>query len=190
MGPPPHHNQVVVVMGVSGAGKSTIGRRLADRLDATFLEGDEFHPPENVERMAAGLPLDEAARQPWLDALAIEITAAHGRSEPTVLACSALRRDHRDRLRSAGPVTFVFLLVDPDELERRVAERDHEFMPPDLLDDQLATLEPPAPDETDVVLVDATSGIDDTVDEALAALDAHQTGKDSGYGTEPGGETA
>ncbi|MDZ7677533.1 MAG: gluconokinase, GntK/IdnK-type [Acidimicrobiales bacterium] len=163
-------DEVVVVMGVSGAGKTTIGRELASRTGARFVEGDRLHPPENVERMASGVALDDRTRAPWLDALAGEIAAAHERGEATVIAASVLRRAYRDRLRAAGPVTFVLLLVEPDELVRRLDERDHEFMPPGLLDDQLATLEPPGADEPDVVVVAPTGGIDSTVDAVRDAL--------------------
>lgn len=171
----------VVVMGVSGAGKSTIGRVLADRLGAAFVEGDELHPPANIERMAGGVALDDAARAPWLDALALEITTAIDGEHPVVIAASALRRAYRDHLRAAGPVTFVFLAVDPGELERRVTGRDHEFMPPELLADQLETLEPPDSDEPDVVVVAPGRGIEATVtavEEALAA--SHPTDGERG----------
>ncbi|MFP4512776.1 MAG: gluconokinase [Acidimicrobiales bacterium] len=162
--------EVVVVMGVSGAGKTTIGRELANRTGARFVEGDRLHPPENVERMASGVALDDRTRAPWLDALAVEIATAHDRGVPTVIAASVLRRSYRDRLRAAGPVTFVLLAVEPDELRRRLEAREHEFMPPALLDDQLATLEPPGADETDVAVVAPTGGVDTTVDAVLDAL--------------------
>lgn len=167
--PSPRGADVVVVMGVSGAGKSTVGRRLAERLGAEFVEGDDFHPEENVARMSAGLPLTDEHREPWLDALATRVTDAVAAGSPTVVAASALRRAHRDLLRGAGPVTFVFLLAAPEELAHRVESREHDFMPAELLDDQLATLEPPGPDEPDVVIVDAAGPIDSTV---AAAHDA------------------
>jgi gluconokinase len=165
----------VVVMGVSGAGKSSVGRVLADRLGASFVEGDGLHPPDNIERMAGGLALDDIARAPWLDALALEIATAAEREQPVVIAASALRRAYRDHLRAAGPVTFVFLAVDLDELERRVQDREHEFMPPALLADQLETLEPPDSDEADVVIIAPDRGIHATVDaveDALASFEA------------------
>lgn len=157
-------------MGVSGAGKSTIGRRLAERRDATFVEGDRLHPPVNIERMARGEPLDDDARWPWLDAIATEIDELHRRGADAVVACSALRRTHRDRLRGAAPIRFVFLAATPTDLARRVDERDHEFMAPGLLADQLATLEAPAPDEDDVIEVVPRTTIEATVDAVEAAL--------------------
>lgn len=161
---------IVVVMGVSGAGKSTIGRHLAERRDVTFVEGDRLHPPANIERMALGEPLDDDARRPWLDAIATEIGELHQRGTDAVIACSALRRVHRDRLRGAAPIRFVFLAATPSDLARRVDERNHEFMPPGLLADQLATLESPAPDEDDVVEVAPRPTIEATVEAVEAAL--------------------
>lgn len=136
----------VVMMGVSGAGKSTIARRLADELGWDFAEGDDLHPPANVAKMAAGEPLTDADREPWLAAVAgwieAEITAGrHG-----VITCSALKRSYRDRLRRPE-VLFVFLSVPRAELERRLQHRMGHYMPASLLDSQLETLEPPTSDE-------------------------------------------
>jgi gluconokinase len=159
----------LVVMGVSGTGKTTLGALLARRLGRPFLEGDEFHPPANVAKMAAGLPLTDDDRWPWLDALtaAMGEHAAAGRS--TVVACSALRRAYRDRLRRApGRVRFVHVAVPAGELHRRMSDRVH-FMPPALLTSQLATLEPLADDE-DGVTVAAGDDPDALADEALRLL--------------------
>ncbi len=131
---------IVVVMGVSGAGKSTIGRRLAERLGIPFLDADEFHPPENVAKMAAGTPLTDADRGPWLELLNAKL-----RREPSaVLACSALKESYRQRL-ADGVQDFrvVYLKGSPELLRQRVAGRKHKYMPASLLDSQLATLEPP-----------------------------------------------
>lgn len=126
-----------VVAGVSGSGKTTIGHRLAAARGAAFLDADDFHPPENLAKMRAGIPLDDADRAPWLDRLAAELAAR----PRVVLACSALKRRYRDRLREAAPdLHFVILDVPRETLEQRMRERNH-FMPPSLLDSQLATLE-------------------------------------------------
>jgi gluconokinase len=160
----------VVVMGVSGAGKSTIGRALAEVMGADFVEGDELHPPENVARLMAGQPLDDDDRRPWLDAIASTIERHDNDGRGLVVSCSALKRAYRDRLRRSGSVRFVFLDADHDELRRRVEGRTHSFMPPGLLDDQIATLEHPR-DEHDVVIVEPAAEVGATVDRVAAALD-------------------
>jgi gluconokinase len=159
----------VVVMGVSGAGKSTVGRALAEATGADFVEGDDLHPPENVMLMASGQPLSDAQREPWLDAIATTIERHHRDGRDVVVSCSALKRAYRDRLRQGGPARFVFLDADHDELRRRVDARTHEFMPPTLLDDQIATLEHPT-DEHDVVVVEPAGDVPATVDRVLNAL--------------------
>jgi gluconokinase len=133
----------VVVMGVSGSGKSTVGAALADALGIPFVDGDALHPAANVAKMAAGIPLDDADRAPWLDAIGALL--ARG---PVVVACSALKRAYRDRLRAAAPsLVLVFLDGSRELLADRMAARPGHFMPPALLDSQLATLERPALDE-------------------------------------------
>lgn len=159
----------VVVMGVSGAGKSTVGRGVAQALGADFVEGDDLHLPESVARLRAGLPLDDALRWPWLDAIADTITAHRRREIDVVVSCSALKRSYRDRLRQSGPIRFVFLEPQRDELRRRVEDRQHEFMTPELLDDQLDTLEHPG-EEADVVVVEPAGDIPATIDRVLSAL--------------------
>lgn len=138
----------VVVMGVSGCGKSTVGRQLAAGLGVEYVEGDALHPPENVARMAAGLPLTDDDRQGWLSALAERLAAARAQGRGLVVACSALKRAYRDQLRAAAPDTrFVYLHGERALLARRMAAREDHYMPPSLLDSQLATLEPPDADE-------------------------------------------
>lgn len=161
---------VVVVMGVSGAGKSTVGRRLAERLGAEFVEGDDLHPPANVAKMAAGEPLDDADRWPWLDAVGTAVADRHRRGRPVVASCSALRRRYRDRLRDHAPVRFVLLEVDPAELDRRTRDREHRFMPSSLLASQLAALERVGVDEDDVVVVEVAGRPVDTVVDEVASL--------------------
>ena len=158
-------NEHVVVMGVSGTGKSTVGRLLAERLGAVFVEGDDLHPAANVASMRAGIPLTDEQRAPWLEAVR---DAMDGPG--TVVACSALRRRYRDVLRGAdGRVRFVHLVVAPDELARRLGQRAGHFMPASLLASQLATLEPLEPDEDgiDVVVADSVEATADAVIKAL-----------------------
>lgn len=145
--------QSVVVMGVSGCGKSTVGRQLADALGLPYLEGDAFHPPENVARMAAGVALTDDDRRGWLQALADQLGAAQRRGRGIVLSCSALKRSYRDRLRSQAPgLRFVHLTGSAELLAQRVAARQHAYMPASLLSSQLAALEPPGDDECGLTL--------------------------------------
>ena len=137
-----------VVMGVSGCGKSVVGALLAHALDAPFIEGDAFHPPANVARMAAGIALTDANRAGWLDALAGQIAQAVAAGAPLVLACSALKRSYRDRLRRADPaLRFAHLDGPPALLAARMAARPGHFMPVSLLESQLRDLEALGPDE-------------------------------------------
>jgi gluconokinase len=164
-----HH---LVVMGVSGTGKTTVGTELARRLGWTWIEGDAHHPPENVAKMASGVPLTDADRWPWLEALAALVAVHDSAGHSTVLGCSALRRAYRNVLRSDAPpgsVAFVQLVAPPEVLRARMEDREH-FMPPALLNSQIATLEPLGPDENGVV-VDVTAPVDEVVTRALEALD-------------------
>jgi len=145
----------LVVMGVSGCGKSTLGAALAEHLHLPLIEGDDFHPPANVEKMSAGTPLTDADRAGWLDTLGHALAdARHG----AVLTCSALKRDYRERLRAAVPgLRFVFLALERDEAERRVAARSsHHMFPASLVANQFATLESPV-GEPGVIDVPATA---------------------------------
>ena len=144
----------IVVMGVSGSGKTTIAERLAGRLGWRLLEGDRFHPPANVAKMAAGTPLTDDDRWPWLRAIADTM----GQGGDAVVACSALKRAYRDVLRAGqADVRFVHLRGGRSVIAARMAARHDHFMPPALLDSQLATLEEPAADERAIVVdVDGT----------------------------------
>ncbi len=140
--------QVLVVMGVSGSGKTTIAVPLAERLGWPFMEGDDLHPPANVAKMHSGRALDDDDRWPWLDAIAAWIDQRLAGHEPGVITCSALKRAYRDRIIGARRgVRLVFLHADRALLAERLAHRTGHFMPSSLLDSQIATLEPPTPDE-------------------------------------------
>ena len=138
----------VVVMGVSGSGKSTFGRVLAHELRATFLDADDFHPSENVARMRRGIALTDAERAPWLAALAARLARASAETESVVLACSALKRSYRDALRQGAPqLALLHLSGSQALLAQRLAARHDHYMPPSLLASQLSTLEAPAAEE-------------------------------------------
>jgi gluconokinase len=142
------NRNLYVVMGITGSGKSTIGVALAHTLGVDFVEGDEYHPFENVRRMASGIPLTDDERAGWLRALATRIREAKETGAGLVLTCSALKRSYRDVLRAAAPeLRFVFLKGPRALIAERLAERRGHFMPASLLESQLATLEEPASDE-------------------------------------------
>ena len=155
----------LVVAGVSGSGKTTIGIALADALGAEFVDGDDLHPVANVEKMASGTPLDDADRTPWLATIGGTLAG----SDRIVVACSALKRKYRDAILEHAPDSrFVMLDADRTTLLNRMQHRDH-FMPPSLLDSQLATLEPLEPDERGVT-IDASGTVPQTVSAAIAAI--------------------
>lgn len=142
---------VLVIMGVSGTGKSTVAGILAGQLGWDLEEGDDLHPAENVAKMAAGQPLTDEDRWPWLDQVAAWITEHTTGGTPGIITCSALKRIYRDRMR--GPnVVFVHLAGSKDEIGHRLAARSEHFMPATLLDSQISTLEPPGPDENTLVV--------------------------------------
>lgn len=161
---------VVVVMGVSGCGKSTVGQLLANALAAPYIEGDDLHSQENIERMRAGTPLNDAQRRDWLQSLAAHLAAAHGQGQPLVVSCSALKRVYRDLLRIGAPdLRLVHLHGTRDVLAARSAQREGHYMPVSLLDSQIATLEPPGADEN-VLTFDVTQAPQKIVHQTVAAL--------------------
>ena len=159
----------IVVMGVCGCGKSSVGAALAARLGADFIEGDRLHPPASIAKMARGEPLDDADRQPWLEAICRAIIDADAAGRGVVVSCSALRRAYRDQLRTAGPLQFVFLTGSKAVLAERMGRRDDHFMPLALLDSQLATLEVPSGEE-DVVTLDIDRPLVDVIARAEDAV--------------------
>jgi gluconokinase len=163
---------IVIVMGVSGSGKTTLGKALAARLGWPFLEGDDLHPARNRAKMAAGHPLDDSDRRPWLEAIAAWMAARAAEGGDAVVACSALRRSYRDLLAAAAPdVLFAWLDGPRAVLQARLSARKGHFMPPSLLDSQIDTLEPPGPDET-AVRIDLELPLDRQVAAAAAAVQA------------------
>jgi carbohydrate kinase (thermoresistant glucokinase family) len=163
--------RIIVVIGVSSSGKSVVGKALARRLHAPFLEGDDFHSTANKDKMRAGIPLTDDDRWPWLSALADALREAAQSKGVVVGACSALKRAYRDRLRQqAGePVLFVFLDGSHELIASRMAARHHEYMPTSLLASQFATLEPPAPDEN-VLTLSIVDDVETIADRAVKAL--------------------
>ena len=163
---------IYVVMGVAGSGKSTIGTALARALGVTYVEGDAHHPPENVKRMAAGIPLTDEDRAGWLRSLAMQVRAAKAAGRGLVIACSALKRAYRDILRAEAPdLRFVFLRGDGALLAERLASRRGHFMPTSLLESQLATLEEPDPVE-DAWVCDITESPDEIIASLIARVPA------------------
>ncbi|QYZ71974.1 gluconokinase [Neotabrizicola shimadae] len=137
-------------MGVSGCGKSSVGAAMGALLDIPYIDGDDLHPAENVAKMAAGVPLTDADRWPWLD----RVAAVLAERAPVILGCSALKRAYRDRIRAGagGPVRFVHLAGSREVIGARMAARTGHYMPATLLDSQFAALEPPGPDEAAITL--------------------------------------
>jgi gluconokinase len=153
----------VVLMGVAGCGKSSVGAALAAALGVPYRDGDDLHPPANVAKMAAGIPLDDADRAPWLGL----VGQALADGAPLIIGCSALKRRYRDQIRAAvpGPVTFVHLSGTRAVIETRMSARQNHFMPVTLLDSQFAALEPPTADEAAL-----TVDIDQLLEAVVAAI--------------------
>jgi gluconokinase len=161
---------IVIVAGVSGSGKTTVGALLAGRLGWRFADGDDFHPAANVAKMRAGIALTDTDRRPWLRAIAAWMDERIERGEDAVVACSALRRRSRDLLLDGRPAArMVFLAVDREVLARRLAARHGHFFPEQLLSSQFDALEPPAPDERVLPVVPADTPAA-TVDSIIALL--------------------
>lgn len=176
--------RVLLVMGVSGSGKSTVAAALAAHLGWTFADGDDFHAPEHIAKMHAGIPLTDADRAPWLARIGAWIAGRLESGEPAVVVCSALRRRYRDQLTGGNPaVRIVYLEGSRALIAERLAERAGHFMPPGLLDSQFATLEPPGPDENPVVvgIAESPERIAERVAAALGAagpMGGLRTGED------------
>ena len=157
---------LVIVMGVSGSGKSTIGPLLAQALECAFLEGDSLHPAENIEKMSRGVPLADADRAPWLDAIRAHLVAAFERDECLVVACSALKAAYREHLSAGLPIVWVFLAGTRALIHERLEQRTGHFLPVEMLASQLATLEVP----DDAIVADVSKPPREVVEGILSAL--------------------
>jgi gluconokinase len=160
----------IVIMGVAGCGKSSVGEALAQRLGIPYRDGDDLHTPQAVEKMRTGIPLTDDDRWPWLDRVAATLAA----EAPIILGCSALKRAYRDRVRrgASGPVTLVHLAGSRELIASRMAARTGHYMPTSLLDSQFAALEPPGPDEA--ITVDIDQPLTSLVNTILTQLEARQ----------------
>lgn len=160
-------SQTFIIMGVSGCGKSTVGQALADALDCPFYDGDDFHPPENVAKMASGNPLNDDDRAPWLAALHDLLLAHAQKGETAVLACSALKKKYREQLRSGNDtVVFVYLQGDFDLIWERMQMRQNHYMKAEMLQSQFDTLE--VPGEQEALILPITRSVEDMVDTIAA----------------------
>lgn len=166
----------LVVMGVSGCGKSTVGALLGERLQIPFFDGDDFHPAANKAKMAGGVPLDDDDRAPWLAEIGTALANPAGGAGSCIIACSALKRSYRDLLRSFAPDTvFIHLSGDAATISNRLGRREHEYMPSILLASQMATLEPLGSDEARIVvdIHDDPASLVDRIAQGLATLKNH-----------------
>ena len=163
----------LVVMGVSGCGKTTMAGALARRMGLEMVDGDDLHLPQSVAKMSAGIALDDADRWPWLDRIGDYLSSSPSGSAGRVVACSALKRAYRDRIRAhAGAVRFVFLQGDFEVIQQRMLQRVGHYMQPGLLQSQFEALEPPQADEVDVITLSVQEPVDALLDHALAQLSA------------------
>ena len=171
---------ILIVAGVSGSGKTTVGAMLAGRLHWPFADADDFHPAANIEKMRSGIPLTDEDRQPWLRAIAAWMDEHIAGDEPAVMTCSALKRSYRDTLLGGRPgVRMVFLAPDREVLAKRLAARQGHFFSGQLLGTQLDALEPPQPDEN-VITVNPVGNPADTVTSIIAVLWPHEEGPGEG----------
>ena len=165
--------RIIIVMGVSSSGKSTVGHAIARALHVPFLDGDGYHPEANVEKMRAGIPLNDEDRWPWLERLALALHEAADRKDAAVGASSALKRTYRQYLadKAGEPILFVYLDGSREVIAERMVRRKHEYMPTSLLDSQFATLEVPDPTTEDVLVVPVTDSVDKITRTVVRSLD-------------------
>ena len=171
--------RIIIVMGVSSSGKSTVGQSIARRLHVPFLDGDGYHPDANVEKMRAGIPLTDEDRWPWLERLAVALHEAADKKGAATGACSALRRVYRQYLteKAGEPILFVYLDGSKAVIAERMAKRKHEYMPTSLLDSQFATLEVPDPASENVLVVPVTDSVEKITQTVTKSTDHLKTFK-------------
>lgn len=163
-------------MGVSGCGKSTVAAALALHLGFEMVDGDDLHLPDSIAKMQSGMALEDADRWPWLDRIGGYLNPQDPITQGRIVACSALKRAYRDRIRErAGAVCFLFLNGEFDLIQKRMSQRLGHYMPSGLLDSQFCTLEKPQADETDVITLAITESIEDLVNQALIVLQSYRT---------------
>lgn len=172
-------SRIIIVMGVSSSGKSTVGQSIARRLHVPFLDGDGYHPEANVEKMRAGIPLTDDDRWPWLERLAGALHEAADKKGAAMGACSALKLAYRQYLtdKAGEPILFVYLEGSREVIAERMARRQHEYMPTSLLDSQFATLEVPDPKTENVLVVPVTDSVEKITQTVVKALDHLKTFK-------------
>ncbi|MFA3759066.1 gluconokinase [Yersinia sp. 2544 StPb PI] len=161
----------IIVMGVSGSGKTTVGEAVARQIHAKFIDGDDLHPRANIQKMGSGHPLNDEDRMPWLERLSDAAYSLNHKNETGIIVCSALKRRYRDRLREGNPgMVFIYLKGSFDVIMERLKARSGHFMPTDLLKSQFDALEEPGSDEPDVLCVDIDADIDNVVQRCVLAL--------------------
>jgi gluconokinase len=164
---PNDHPRAVILMGVAGSGKTAVGKNVAEKLNWTFLDADDFHPAANIEKMKHGIPLNDDDRVPWLQRLHDELQHQLAEGDSVILACSALKESYRNTLRDhVSPLTFVHLDVDAETIRNRLQHRLAHFFPKELMESQFATLEKPK----DAIIVDARKPLDAVVDQIVHSL--------------------
>ncbi|MGL4485918.1 MAG: gluconokinase [Yersinia sp. (in: enterobacteria)] len=161
----------IIVMGVSGSGKTTVGEAVARQIHAKFIDGDDLHPRANIQKMGGGYPLNDQDRIPWLERLSDAAYSLNHKNETGIIVCSALKRCYRDRLRQGNEgMVFLYLKGSFHVIMERLKARSGHFMPTDLLNSQFETLEEPGTEEPDVICVDIDADIDDVVQRCVLAL--------------------
>lgn len=167
----PQQHFVFIIMGVSGSGKSVVAKKIAQRMNIAFLDGDFLHPRRNILKMAEGHPLNDEDRKPWLSALNDAVFAMQRTQAASLLVCSALKQSYRDCLRQGNPnLRFIYLAGDQSTLEKRLKNRKGHFFKPEMLISQFKILEEPSPDEDDVFRIQVNQSLDGVVSEVLASI--------------------